>query len=588
MHHLLFPFIGTLCFGFICTLLILIHKHNKNKIKKLINELKRYDQSKNYYVDYHDEYMINKPQIKINKINTNEINKDINIDIRQPFTILQMSSDDICKKIYNINPNRGKSFNEICIERNIKSRDFITDMRITKQNTHKFSKIIHAIYEIHFNFNCEYVQDDDSFNKRDIKKLKNSKFIVDTEKLKLFIYTGAFQYYLLLVNENKHKTLGQICNHCYRYFYKYKDETKDLSKIRCLTNYDPIAKIICRYFHYMINNTVMKNFDNDVIRTITSRNNKTSFSKIINTIFYFKTRLFNFKDKVVLLDISKAFDNVSRDVLSKVLTKFMIPKYIINYILYIFSVNEKRTGNSSIHGIQQGNPLSSILFDMYHYTIYKHIINQLSDTKMMYFVDDIALYYSKDVPNETIYSNIAKIIKIYKDFGLEINERKTKYINIEESETIKAYKTQYLGVPISNKFDDIIEILNKNYGKELLSLLDDKYVKRYLLKYGNIMMIQYLDKLVTINKAIKYLSMSISWRLMYFYDNTKPFENELKHNNGFLFDIYQTRNNKLMELKCKSSLLNNNNVSILDKHLLTSEINDHEIKHSDIPYINFI
>ena len=220
--------------------------------------------------------------------------------------------------------------------------------------------------------------------------------------------------------------------------------------------------------------------------------------------------------------------------------------------MYIFSVNEKKTGNRSTHGIQQGNPLSSILFDMYHYMIYEQIMNQLPNTKMMFYVDNIVLYYTNDVPNDVIYSNIAKIIKIYKDFGLEINEKKTQYINIEKSETVKAFKTQYLGVPISNNFYDIIEILNKNYGKELLSLLDDKYVKKYLLHYGDITMVQYCDKQVTINKAIEYLSMSISWRLMYFYDNTKPFENKLRHYNKFLFNIYRTKNAKLIELKRKS------------------------------------
>lgn len=334
----------------------------------------------------------------------------------------------------------------------------------------------------------------------------------------------------------------------------------------------------------MINNTVMKNFDNNVIRSISSRSNKLLFPKIINTIFYFKTRILNFKDKVVLLDISKAFDNVSRDVLSKILVKFTIPKHIINYILYIFSVNEKKTGNRSIHGIQQGNPLSSILFNMYHYMIYKHIMNQLPNTKMMFYVDDIALYYAKDIQNDIIYSNIAKIIEIYKYYGLEINEKKTQYINIEKSETIKAFKTQYLGVPISNKFNDIIKSLNKYYGKELISLLDDKYVKKYLLRYGDNIMIQYCDKQVTINKAIEYLGMSISWRLMYFYDDTKTFESKLKHYNNFLFDIYKIKNDKLIGLKRRSSLLKNNGISILDKYISTSLISDHEIKYCDIPY----
>lgn len=252
--------------------------------------------------------------------------------------------------------------------------------------------------------------------------------------------------------------------------------------------------------------------------------------------------------------------------------------------MYIFSVNEKKTGNRSIHGIQQGNPLSSILFDMYHYMIYKHIINQLPDTKMMFFVDDIALYYSKHVPNDIIYSNIAKIIEIYKSFGLEINEKKTQYINIEKSETIKAFKTQYLGVPISNNFNDIIEILNKNYDKNLLSLLDDNYVKKYLLKYGNIIMIPYFDRQITINKAIEYFGMSISWKLMYFHDNTKLFENKLKHYNSFLFHIYKTKNDKLFDLKHKSQLLEFHDIYILDKHLSSSLINEHEIKHSDNPY----
>lgn len=338
-HYLLFILIGILCSSLIY---LLSNIHNKHKIKKLINGLIKYNENKNRYVDHNDENKINCPPVKINKINFDNINdilENINIDtnIKHHFNILRMSYDDICKKIYNINPCHGKSFSDICIEMNIKSSDLITDMQLTRINTNKFSKIINALYKIHFNFTSEYVQDDDSFRKYDIKKLKNSKFIVDTEKLKLFIYTGAFQYYLLLVNSNKHITLGQICNHCYRNFYKYKDESKNLSKIRCLTNYDPIAKIICKYFNYMINNTVMRNFDDNVIRSISTRNDKLSFPKIINTIFYSKTKIFNSKNKVVLLDISKAFDNVNRYVLCKILTKYIDSKlYNKLYYVYIF------------------------------------------------------------------------------------------------------------------------------------------------------------------------------------------------------------------------------------------------------------
>jgi hypothetical protein len=509
---------------------------------------------------------------------------NINLETKNMFSIVQMSNDDLFTKVFNVNPKHGKSFNEICIEQNIKLSDYITTFKITNKNTYKLSKIVKALYKIKFDFNCEYVQDPDSFKKTDIKKLRNDNYIISVDQLKLFIYSGAFHYYLLLVNNNKHGTIGSICNHNYCNFYKYKDGSKDITNVRCLTNYDPIAKIICRYYHYMINNS-MKDFDNDVIRSISSRENKSAFSKIISTIMFFKTKLFHDGEKVVLLDISKAFDNVNRDVLDLVLSKFTLPRYLIDYIHYIFSVNEKRSGYKSVHGIQQGNAMSSILFDMYHYIVYMSIKNQLPDNKMMFFVDDIALYFPKDTKNEYIYSSLQTIINVYKQYGLEINELKTQYINIEHKETSKAFKTQYLGVPISNKLDDVLCILNKNYGKELLSLLNDNDIIKYLKKRGDIDTILYNERDITIKKSIYYLSLSLSWRLMYFDSkkNTSVFERKLKKTNMFLYNVYMSCNNDLIGLKEKMPLLETNNISILDKDLLTFV--EDMIEHADIPYL---
>lgn len=269
----------------------------------------------------------------INNIDNNEMTKK--------FLIIQMTRDEICNKIYKLKSryNIEKIFDTYKID----ADECINNMNFTQKNNNKFKKIIEIIKNIKYKKNRKIIYDVDSFTKRDIEKLKNSDNIIDSDKVIIFVHSGALEYYLFLIENNKRYIIEKICKHYYSHFYKYKDQMKDLTRTRCLNNYDPICKMVCRYYHYMITNTALMNCNTNIVRSIVSRETKTAFSKIVNTIMYFKMRMIHFNDKIIIIDLSKAYDHVDRNILKQILTKFSIPIYIINYINYIFSVEENKT-----------------------------------------------------------------------------------------------------------------------------------------------------------------------------------------------------------------------------------------------------
>lgn len=221
---------------------------------------------------------------------------------------------------------------------------------------------------------------------------------------------------------------------------------------------------------------------------------------------------------------------------------------------------------------------------MYHYTIYKSIEQEIPDVNLKFFVDDITIYYKKDISNEKIINDLKIIEKIYNYYGMSINKLKTKFVNFSKYCTKQSNSTLYLGVPISNNYNDIITIISKMYGKKLINLLNDTELNWLILHYGNDIIVNFSGQKKTLRYVIKCIEMSISWRLQYFDINNKNFKNKLKKNK-FLFKIFSEKNNKIDKInKILTLLSSGNDINILDKYNFMDETSK-KLKYLDIPYI---
>ena len=541
------------------------------KFRQFTELLHIYDEGRNNYVNFEDEDKIMMNRIKKNPVNLHKITKYIdNIndnEILKKFSIIRMSHDDICDKIYGLNTpyDVEKTFDtyEIGIDKCIQTLAF------TRENNKKFRKIIMIIKQIKYDKNHKIINVIDSFSKCDIEKLKYSNNMVDSDKLIIFVYSGALAYYIFLMENNKHNIIEKICKHSYSYFYKYKDHTRDLTKVRCLNDYDPICKMVCRYYNYMLTNTILTNCDTNIMRSVEVCVNRTAFSRVASTVMYFKTRMIHFNDKIVMLDLSKAYDHVDRDILGRILNKFLVPSYITKYVNYIFSVKETKTNTVMTFGNQQGNPLSPALFNLYHYTIYKSIKQEIPEIDLKFFVDDITIYYKRDTPTEKIMNDLKIIENIYNCYGMSINKLKTRFINFSNHCMKQANGTMYLGVPISNNCNDIITIINNIYGKKLINLLNDAELNWLITHFGNSITIFFSGRNSSLHFVVKCIEASIRWRLQYFdvgINSFNKFGNKLKKKNNFLFKIFSENNNIQHNKKVLTPILYGGNVSVLDEN----------------------
>jgi hypothetical protein len=229
---------------------------------------------------------------------------------------------------------------------------------------------------------------------------------------------------------------------------------------------------------------------------------------------------------VVLLDLSKAFDNISKYFLNSVMA-YYLPQYIINFINYqMFDINLKDSNITNVHGIIQGHALSTTLFHLCHYVICKYIQQQIKNIDIKIFVDDIAIYYNKEVSNEDINKDMKTIADIYGQFGLTINDKKTMTINIDDNNDWKS--AYYLGVPMSNNYPDVRKCLDNKYGKELLDNLDIAFKNETLNDYKI-----YKNSLI----------FSLAYRLKLITEfNTEELKQkflfDMKNDNMALYDIY--------------------------------------------------
>ena len=140
---------------------------------------------------------------------------------------------------------------------------------------------------------------------------------------------------------------------------------------------------------------------------------------------------------VVAIDFKKAFDSIDRGKLVEVLVKYRIHPDVIDMMVKVYSGDETviRLGNKAAKvsvssGIRQGCTASTFFFKVVTFVI----MEKLEELGIMFVIDGIrinSLWFCDDttmIANsvESARSNIAILKGIAREFGLELNETKSK------------------------------------------------------------------------------------------------------------------------------------------------------------------
>ena len=190
---------------------------------------------------------------------------------------------------------------------------------------------------------------------------------------------------------------------------------------------------------------------------------------------------------LAFIDFKKAYDSIDRKKLIEVLIDYKINPLIIDLIVQMYkndstviklgSLNEKVEVTS---GIRQGCCISTLLFKLVTFKIIEELRKEkvykvgVFKDNSIWLADDATLI-AEDLP--TLRKLLDRLSKSGGEFGLQINEKKTKIMRIKgpkSEEKIEKYEevteATYLGVTIGGRFRDIFEKENK----KLLDEVDRK------------------------------------------------------------------------------------------------------------------
>ena len=199
----------------------------------------------------------------------------------------------------------------------------------------------------------------------------------------------------------------------------------------------------------------------------------------ITNMSYEKRRRVSRPLYLAFIDFKKAYDSIDRRKLIEVLVDYKVNPQIIDLIVQMY--NEDYTviqlGNMKekikvTGGIRQGCCISTLLFKMVTFKIIealrkekKYKIGKFNDNSI-WLADDATLVADS---LETMEALLNCLSKAGGEYGLEINEKKTKIMQIkgkEGKEKIKDYEmvkeAKYLGVTIGGRWRNIFEVENKN------------------------------------------------------------------------------------------------------------------------------
>ena len=215
-----------------------------------------------------------------------------------------------------------------------------------------------------------------------------------------------------------------------------------------LNNYRPIA--LLSIFSKLLETCVKNRLENYLEKNMILSKRQFGYRKNLGTeeaLLHFTTEVYKSLDKnnitiAIFLDIAKAFDTISQDILIQKLENIGIrglplnwfKTYLTNRLQRVKIANHFSDWQTVKSGVPQGSVLGAILFLIY--------INDLCDLQingsLNSFVDDTAMLYSFCDPNlieQHINHDLRKIALWFNNNKITLNVKKTKYITF----TLKNY-----------------------------------------------------------------------------------------------------------------------------------------------------
>ena len=260
-------------------------------------------------------------------------------------------------------------------------------------------------------------------------------------------------------------------------FIKHKKgDDKDPKNFRFLSNHTNCFKILDKFWTNNLIATLIRNDslpDKKIVRNNFDRTYTVSIRDLaLEKIFKFKNG-----SKIVLLDIRKAFDSVSwnvlKDLLVKNLTRKVNKKFadkIVEQYMFLntnrcikFNSKTIKFNKSIATGLSSSTIVFSLLIEQ---LVYEWLNKENCNNQVLIntFVDDMYLEF-KDTKNA--FQLVKSLIKYLNDHKLVINTSKTK-TNIDNLPYDKINKSEcYLGMPFA--------LNEKDYIEECIFMFKDKY-----------------------------------------------------------------------------------------------------------------
>lgn len=311
--------------------------------------------------------------------------------------------------------------------------------------------------------------------------------------LKKFELKLLFQCFTDL-NENLkiRKNLFDKINKCYFYTkYKGNNSVSCLNNFRFISNHHKIFKILDKILMTDILNE-LRNKNKMPDSNIYCSNLDKSYNVSIRELSYSVTKS---NDNIILIDISKAFDNIEwcfvesmlMESLSKKIGKEKANNFTKKYMFLLknrrmfYKENSVNVKKGLSTGLFSSNIIFTLLFEevISEYIYYLKTMNIKLDVDYIIkiFVDDICIKILNEEKKNTIFNNIISILKFN---GYKINMNKCKASsNLSLKITEIKDGDYYLGLPFSSSVKTYLDACLKQLNQRHINI-DYKNIKRII------------------------------------------------------------------------------------------------------------